>query len=132
AGDYLVVGNTDNADTGADSVVVLNGETVLLREGDAVDLDGNGMLDDDAFVGRGVNTNTAFGASSGGNPNSWWLSDDGVVHGIIMLHDAAGNDLNAVPSFGTPQAFVRIGAGDTCTADFNNDDVVNSQDFFDF
>jgi hypothetical protein len=132
SGDYLVVGNTDNGDPAADSVVVLNGETVLLREGDAVDLDGNGMFDDDAFVGRGVNTNTAFGASSSGNPNSWWLSDDGVVHGIIMLHDAAGNDLTSVPSFGTPQAFVRIGGGDTCAADFNNDELVNSQDFFDF
>ncbi len=49
AGNVLIGGNTDNPDTGRDDVVVLNGETVVLRSGDAVDLDGDGTTDD-AFV----------------------------------------------------------------------------------
>ncbi len=50
AGNYVVGGTTDNADDLANAVLVYNGNFELIREGDAVDLDGNGILDDGAFV----------------------------------------------------------------------------------
>src|SRR5690606_25478670 len=101
-GDWVIVGRTDSTDPAADEVIVLNGEQVVLREGDPVDLDGNGVFDDDAFIGRGVNTNAAF------NANTWYLTDDRVLYGIVMLRNSAGEDLTSNPAFGSPQAFVRI------------------------
>lgn len=50
AGDYIVGGVTDNADLLRNAVLVLNGTEVLCRESDPVDLDGNGVFDDDAFI----------------------------------------------------------------------------------
>jgi hypothetical protein len=79
---------------------VLNG-TVILREGDPIDVDGNGSFDDDAFVGRGVNTNAAFAA------NDLFVDENGVVWAIVQLRTAAGVDINDA-AFGTPDAFVRI------------------------
>lgn len=49
-GNYVIGGTTNNADAGANAVLVYNGLSVILREGDQVDLDGNGILDDDAFL----------------------------------------------------------------------------------
>jgi len=46
-GNYIMIGNTSNTDPNLDNVMVMNGETILAREGDGVDLDGNGMADDD-------------------------------------------------------------------------------------
>ncbi|MEM8710289.1 MAG: hypothetical protein AAGG01_05015 [Planctomycetota bacterium] len=48
-GDYVIAGMTDNADLSRDAVIVLNGADVVAREGDPVDLDGNGALDDDLY-----------------------------------------------------------------------------------
>jgi hypothetical protein len=112
AGDYLIAGNTDNPDAGADGVIVLNGATVVMREGDSVDLDGNGQFDDDAFIGRGVNTNAPFNASTSNGPTSWWLTEDLTLYGIAMLRDTAGNDLTTNPPFATPQALVRVALGE--------------------
>jgi hypothetical protein len=50
-GDYIVGGTTNAADANANAVLVLNGTTVVLRENDMVDLNGNGLADDDAFIG---------------------------------------------------------------------------------
>jgi len=48
-GDYLVGGTTDAADTTRNAVIVLNNERVIVREGDPIDVDGNGIFDDDVF-----------------------------------------------------------------------------------
>jgi len=50
-GDYIVGGITNNVDLDRNSVLVLNGEQVVVRENDTVDLDGNGLENDDAYVG---------------------------------------------------------------------------------
>lgn len=47
-GDYLVVGETS---AGGGHVIVRNGTDVVLRVGDPIDLDGNGLLDDNATFG---------------------------------------------------------------------------------
>jgi hypothetical protein len=133
AGDYVIIGNT-SAKAASDSVVVLNGTTVVMREGDPVDLDGNGQFDDDAFIGRGVNTNAAFGASTNNGSVNWWLTNDLMLYGILMLRDGAGNDINVVPAFGTPQAFIRIDLSSPAACYANCDGsttvpVLNVQDF---
>lgn len=46
-GDYILAGLTSSGD----EVLVFNGETEILRTGDGVDLDGNGLLDDGVFFG---------------------------------------------------------------------------------
>jgi hypothetical protein len=53
-GDMVYGGVTNNADVNLDGVIVYKpagGDPVVLaREGDPIDLDGNGILDDDAFI----------------------------------------------------------------------------------
>ena len=104
-GDYIIVGNTDNADPGANEVMVYydadyNVSAVIAREGDPVDLDGNGMFDDDAYIGRGTNTLSAFA------PNDDFLTDQKMVYFLVNLRDGSGNDLNSNPAFSTPDAFL--------------------------
>ncbi|MDZ4771959.1 MAG: CHRD domain-containing protein [Planctomycetota bacterium] len=76
AGDYLVAGVT-NAPSAVNGVVVLNGTTVILREGDPVDVDGNGLYDDNAFL------------QNFGN-DDFTLLEDGSVAFSCTLRDAAG------------------------------------------
>ncbi len=76
-GDYVIGGVTDNADTLLNGVLVLNGTDVICREGDPIDLDGNGAFDDDAFV------------NTFGNDDAY-LSDDGVCYVILTVKDSVG------------------------------------------
>ncbi|NUQ68198.1 MAG: hypothetical protein HUU18_07970 [Phycisphaerales bacterium] len=112
-GGWVLVGNTNNADTGRDTVIVRNGDTVIVREGDQVDLDGDGTLDD-AYLGRGTTTLTAFDA------NDVAITPDGFVYFIASIHNEAGVDYQSNPSFGTPHAFFRFNPNPACLADFNN------------
>jgi hypothetical protein len=98
---------------------------VVAREGDPVDLDGNGTFDDDAYIGRGTNTLTAF------EPNDAFLTDNGLLYFIANLRDdpVSGNDLNSNPVSGTPQAFMRR-LVDPCPSDLNRDGETNVADLF--
>jgi hypothetical protein len=120
-GDYVIIGNTDAAGTSANEVAVLNGTQVVMREGDPVDLDGNGVFDDNAFIGRGDPTLPAFGTSVTGGTISWWLTDDRTLFGLLNLRDGQGNDINTTsPGFGTGQAFIRKTLGAACYANCDN------------
>jgi len=79
-GDYVIGGVTDNQDSLRNGVLVLNGTTEVCREGDPLDLDGNGLLDDDAFV-------NTFGNDDG------YLADDGLFYMVITIRDGAGTCL---------------------------------------
>ncbi len=79
-GDWIATGSTNNIDPSRDSVMVLNGTTVLLREGDAIDLDGNGQLDDDVFL-RGF------------TPDDLFLMDNRDVYFLASLQDGGGVNL---------------------------------------
>jgi len=105
-GDWALAANTNSVDLARNDVLVFNG-AVVLREGDPVDVDGNGLFDDGAFIGRGTNTLGAFGA------DKLRLTDTGVIYVVVHLNDGAGNDLNSSPSFGTPDALLRI---ESCSA----------------
>ncbi len=127
-GDWVLVGNTDNGDIQTDSVIALNGAEVVVREGDPVDLDGNGAFDDDAYIGRGDAALSAFHA------DDIFLSDDLMLYFFASLRNAAGEDLGSFGSGG--DAFLRIdlvqgcpqpgNSGNYCTADVfpNNGDGV--------
>lgn len=62
---------------------------------------------------------TAFSTFAGGNPNGTWS---------LYVQDHVGIDAGSI-SGGWD---LTIYAGPECPADFNNDGVVNSQDFFDY
>jgi hypothetical protein len=85
-GDWVITGNTTNANSSLDTVIVLNGTTVVAREGDPVDLDNDGLADDNAFL----NTIRA----------SAYLTDDLEFYFMATLRDGAGLPLN--------DAFVKI------------------------
>jgi len=99
-GDWALIARTDNADAGLDEVLVVNGE-VIVREGDPVDIDGNGVFDDGAFIGDGTPTSSAFA------PFDLAITEDGMVYFIGRLNDGLGNDLDD-SGFSTPDAFLRI------------------------
>jgi hypothetical protein len=133
SGDYVVIGNTDNAEIGKNEVAVLNGTTVIFREGDPIDLDGNGMFDDSAFIGRGNNTLTSITASVNNGQVAWWLTDSKVLYGLINLRDGelSGNDINITPAFSSPTAFIRMNLA-TCRADFDGNGSRTIDDIFIF
>jgi hypothetical protein len=92
-GDYLIAGDTDNPDPNANSVVSLNGQQVVLREGDGVDLDGNGLADDDVEI-------NSF------SPEDIVLATDGTIYAFVTLREAgAGASLG--------DAFIRLLPGST-------------------
>ncbi len=75
-GDYVYGATTSNPDVNADAVIVLNNASVLLRQGDQVDLDGDGVLDpffidifnnDDMFLAGQVLYFTANLVDASGN-----------------------------------------------------------------
>ena len=123
-GDWVLAATTSSSDPAADEVIVLNGSEVLVREGDSVDLDGDGQFDDDAFIGRGNNALTAFSA------DNLFIGDDGVVYFFASLRSAAGMDLNSDPAFGAPLAFLRlvVPKSPACPADLNDDGSVGPAD----
>jgi len=125
-GEWVLAGTTSEPDLGRNEVLVFNGTQILAREGDRVDLNGNGMPDDDAFIGRGNNTLTAFEAGDVA------ISDGRTVYFIANLRNAAGVDLNSSPTFGSPQAFLRLQVTVVCAADFNGVGGLTVQDIFDF
>lgn len=114
-GDWVLAGNTDSGDTATDSVIVLNGRDVVVREGDPVDLDGNGIADDDAFIGRGNETSSAF------NPDDFFLTDDGILYFFAPLRDSMGNDLGIFGSGG--DSFLRLDLPSVCAS--GNVDLAN-------
>ncbi|MCI0364610.1 MAG: dockerin type I domain-containing protein [Phycisphaerales bacterium] len=108
-GDWVLTGNTSNVDTTADNVVVRNGEDVLVREGDPVDLNGNGQFDDDVFI-------NTFG------PNDVFLTADDMLYFRVTLRNGAATNLG--------DAFLRLDVGQEtpCPADVVVDGTVNITD----
>jgi hypothetical protein len=118
-GDWVLTGNTTNANLATDDVLVLNGTEVILREGDPIDLDGNGQFDDDVFVGNNPTSATlrAFHA------NDLLITDDMIIHAFVTLRNGAGTVLG--------DAYLQIDvapAGPVCPADINGDQQVGVSD----
>ncbi|MDX2115521.1 MAG: hypothetical protein SFZ24_07860 [Planctomycetota bacterium] len=95
-GDFIVGGFTSNPDAARQYALVLNNSTVVLREGDAVDLNGDGLFNDDAFYDvTGLNA-----ASLNNKVSNFVLTDDLWLYGSIDLRNSAGAAIG--------EAFVRI------------------------
>ncbi len=112
SGDIMIAGNTNNADPNMDSVLVI-GETVVLRENDPIDLDGDGLANDDAFL----NIFHADDAS---------VTPNGDLYLLCGLRDSVGTVLG--------DAFVRVSLGVPPTAtefirgDANQDGMLDIAD----
>ena len=109
AGRWVLAGSTDNPNVNADNVLVLDGTTVLLREGDPVALENDGVFDDDAFI-------ASF------QPNDLFLTDDNVVWAFVTLRNGAGTSIG--------DAFLRIPLsppdGPFCAGDGVDPDVTTA------
>jgi len=92
AGNYVLGGFTDNADTSVAMVWMYNGITEILRAGDQVDIDQDGALDD-AFI-----YNASFLASP--TALGGFLSDDGFFYATVDIRNGAGDALG--------QSFLRV------------------------
>lgn len=82
-GEYVLGGVTDAADATRNGVLIFGnsaGASLLIREGDPVDLDGNGLADDNVFV-------SVF------NNDDSFLTDDGYYYFNADLRDAVGTSL---------------------------------------
>ena len=77
-GDYILGGLT----SGGDEVVVLNGLEAVLRSGDAVDLNGNGLLDDGVFIGSFEFQETRLG-------------DNMQLFALVNFADVSGADIGS-------------------------------------
>ena len=76
-GDWVLGGITDNPDTSRNAVLILNGAVVVCREGDPLDLDGNGIFDDDTFL-------DTFG------DNDAFLTDELKLHTVVTVKNGNG------------------------------------------
>lgn len=79
-GNYVVGGVTDALNTSANAVLIYNGTTELLREGQMVDINGDGIMNDDAFV-------SVF------NNDDGFLTDNGFFYFTADLRDGLGASL---------------------------------------
>jgi hypothetical protein len=58
-GDRVIAGATNNPNSLFNTIAVWNNTSVILREGDPIDLNGNGQADDNAFV-LGIENDSSF------------------------------------------------------------------------
>ncbi len=92
AGTTVVGGTTSETDTVRDAVLVLNGTTVVARQGDPIDINGNGLADDDAYI-------ETFRNDHG------FITADNVLYFSVQYRTAADICSNAA---GSREAFVRV------------------------
>lgn len=104
-GNFVLGGVTDGPTT-ANGVLVFNNRFVVARESDPIDLDGNGMFDDDVFI-------NTFGNDDG------VLTDDGMLYFTVTLKDGTGVGIGDgffrvdLSSIGTPIFDDGFESGDT-------------------
>ncbi len=75
-GDFVIGGTTNSGNVNDDAVLVYNNSFAFLREGSPVDLDGDGLFDDNTFI-------DVFGNDDG------VLTNDGRFYLVATLQDGA-------------------------------------------
>jgi hypothetical protein len=117
AGDSVVGGVIEGPDL-SNAALVLNGQRIIARENDPVDVDGNGAFDDGYYLRTFINNNI-------------FMTSD-AVYCVVRLRSAAAA-LCAATDSDEGQALIRIplttGSGcPVCAADFNEDGGVDGGD----
>ena len=116
-GDFLLGGYTDEPGLGS-GALVFNVETVVLRTNAPVDLDGNGIFDDGAYIKSFV---------SGAN----FLSDERTLYAVVRLRSAAAALCPGTPDDDIGQALIRVQLAQPpqpCDPDLNDDGNVDQAD----
>jgi hypothetical protein len=122
-GDYVVGGFTSSINPLTNAVWTLNNDRVFMRRGvTEVDLNGNGLADDNAFVG----ITGATGASLNNITDGAILTDDGWFYFMGDVVDSSGTLLTS--------AFMRVRAFEpepqcpVCAADYDGNGGVDGGD----
>lgn len=113
---WVVAGATDNADRLRDQVAVLNGSMMLARENDPVDLNGDGIFNDDVMIASFV-------------PFASFLTAQDWYAVVTLRTYAASLACSVDTSVG--EALIRVPRPDaqpSCPADFNADGGVDGGD----
>ncbi len=153
-GSYVVGGVTSGASDLADAVLVLNGETVIARENDPIDLDNDGVFNDNAFIRTFIDDRLymsdtdLFALVRVRNANSAFCGATDTDQGLAFIRIAlpggpAGcddidfNNNDVFPEDQDVVDFFNVLAGGECPTcndiDFNNNDVFpEDQDIIDF
>jgi hypothetical protein len=115
-GDTIIGGMTNDPDESRDAVLVYDGMQIVVREGEFVDLNGDGLDDDDLYIATFNNDAAAFTA-------------DGMLFFTADLKDSAGVIV------GQGLLSKRVFTPCPCSADFNQSggtpDVTDISAFFD-
>ena len=108
SGGWLVGGRTTRLDASSDTVLVLDGAAVVLRENDPVDLDADGAFNDGVYV-RAFRAGGAF------------LAEGGVLHALVELRNESAA-LCGGPDVAAGEALVRVALAPPCAStDFDGD-----------
>ncbi len=114
-GNFIVMGNTNNALGTLNSAVVYNGQSVIVRESDGVDLNNDGQANDGLYIGR--------------------LRDRCTLPGDGFFYFAAGlkADPNSTSTLGANASLVRVAVGGgnpcpPCAADYDQSGGVDGDD----
>jgi len=106
-GDYVIGGLTGNPNADRNAVLVLNGLREILREGDGVDLDGDGQADDQLFISI-INNDDSF------------LTDSLEYYFMAELVNGDGINMG--------QAFLYMNLNARCVGDYNGDGGIDGND----
>mgnify|MGYP005843056627 CR=1 FL=1 len=110
-GDYVIGGWTNSPNLLANQVLVLNGTTVLARENDPVDLNNNGVFDDDRYIRTFVD-------------DAGFITNDGWVYVMVRLRSGSSAFCGTTDT-DQSQALIRIPF--TPTPPLSRDVAVNMQ-----
>jgi len=109
AGDYVIGGVTSSTNLLSNAAVVLNGTTVLARENDPVDLDGNGTFDEDVYI-------QTF------NDDKVMLMEDVLYMVVALRSGGSASGCAADATVGNALLRIALPTGPTCgSADFDGD-----------
>ncbi len=116
AGNYVLVGSTNAADALRNSAAVLNSAAVIARENDPVDLDGDGVFDDGAYIAEFL-------------PHHCVLGADAFFAVVRLRGEAGASGCGQDATLG--YALIRVPVAPTapqCPADFNQDGGIDGAD----
>ncbi len=137
-GDWAVIWDTVNNTL---ETLIVNGD-IIVREGDTVDLTGDGVAEPDAvFTAFTGIASLTLSARSAGSITAYFIGTVSVAGGAaqtmafrvgIPVVTPCPCDFNASGVLDSQDFFDFVAAFFSGDADFNTDGMTNSQDFFDF